>query len=93
MASWRSEVCKKHSQQLPILLANDAPMLATILGVLKSGAPYVPFDPAFPTDRLAYYWQDAGATLLITDAEHYGMAVALIGNAALPLVQKDGSKG
>ena len=65
-----------------ILLANDAPMLAAILGVLKSGAPYVPFYPAFPAERLAYYWQDAGATLLLTDAEHYAMAVELTGDAA-----------
>ncbi len=64
-----------------ILLANDAPMLAAIFGVLKSGAPYVPFDPAFPQERLAYYWQDAGATLLLTAAEHEAMAVALTGNA------------
>ncbi len=66
---------------IAILLANDAPMLAAILGVLKSGAPYVPFDPAFPAERLAYYWQDAEATLLLTDAEHESLAVALTGNA------------
>lgn len=64
-----------------ILLANDAPMLAAILGVLKSGAAYVPFDPAFPQERLAWYWQDAEATLLLTDAEHYPLAVALTGDA------------
>ena len=64
-----------------ILLPNDAPMLAAMLGVLKSGAAYVPFDPAFPQERLAWYWQDAGATLLLTDTEHYDLAVALAGDA------------
>ncbi|MCB0063656.1 MAG: non-ribosomal peptide synthetase [Caldilineaceae bacterium] len=63
-----------------ILLNNDAPMLAAMLGVLKSGAPYVPFDPAFPQERLAYYWADAGATLLLTDGDHYADAVALAGD-------------
>lgn len=65
-----------------ILLNNDAPMLAAMLGVLKSGAPYVPFDPAFPQERLAYYWADAGATLLLTDGDHYVDAVALAGDPA-----------
>lgn len=65
-----------------ILLNNDAPMLAAILGVLKSGAPYVPFDPSFPQERLTYYWQDAGATLLLTDADHYAQAVDLTGGSA-----------
>ena len=65
-----------------ILLANDAPMLAAMLGVLKSGTPYVPFDPAFPQERLAYYWTDAGATLLVTDADHYADAVTLTGDPA-----------
>jgi amino acid adenylation domain-containing protein len=65
-----------------ILLPNDTRMLAAILGILKSGAPYVPFEPAFPAERLRYYWQDAGATLLLTNAEHYALAVALTGDAA-----------
>lgn len=62
-----------------ILLNNDAPMLAAIFGVLKSGAPYVPFDPSFPPERLAHYGQDAGVSLILTDADHYDQAVALAG--------------
>ncbi|MBI3960727.1 MAG: non-ribosomal peptide synthetase [Chloroflexi bacterium] len=64
-----------------ILLDNDAPMLAAILGVLKSGAPYVPFDPSFPPERLAHYGQDAGAALILTDAAHFAQATALAGDA------------
>ena len=38
---------------------------AIILGVLKSGAAYVPLDPAFPSDRLHYMAQDAELSLLV----------------------------
>jgi amino acid adenylation domain-containing protein len=41
-----------------------------ILGVLYSGAAYVPLDPSYPSDRLAYMARDAGLNLLLTDEVH-----------------------
>ena len=40
-------------------------MVATI-GVHKAGAAYVPLDPAFPTERIAYMVKDANMRLVIT---------------------------
>ncbi|KNC96166.1 amino acid adenylation domain-containing protein [Spizellomyces punctatus DAOM BR117] len=37
-----------------------------MLSILKSGAAYVPIDPAYPPDRVAYIVEDACASLLIT---------------------------
>jgi amino acid adenylation domain-containing protein len=37
-----------------------------LLGILKSGAAFVPLDPAHPTERLAMMMADSGATILIT---------------------------
>src|SRR5690606_27275936 len=45
-------------------------MAATLLGVQKAGAGYVPLDPKFPPDRLAYMAQDAGLAALLTQAAH-----------------------
>jgi amino acid adenylation domain-containing protein len=45
-------------------------MLAALLGVLKAGAGYVPLDPQFPHERLAYMAADAGLALLLTSQEH-----------------------
>ncbi|MFI1436639.1 amino acid adenylation domain-containing protein [Streptomyces lydicus] len=36
-----------------------------LLGVLKSGAAYVPLDPAYPVDRLNYLLRDAGLDVLV----------------------------
>jgi len=36
------------------------------LGVLKSGAAYVPLDPTYPQERLAFMLNDSGATILLT---------------------------
>ncbi|WP_133254214.1 amino acid adenylation domain-containing protein [Phenylobacterium deserti] len=42
-------------------------MLAGLLGVLKSGAAYLPLDPAYPDERLAFMLDDSAAALLLTD--------------------------
>ncbi|QDW65940.1 amino acid adenylation domain-containing protein [Luteimonas granuli] len=45
-------------------------MLASVLGVLKAGAGYVPLDPGFPHERLAYMAADAGLAALLTTRAH-----------------------
>ena len=41
-------------------------LLATLLGVHRAGAAYVPLDPEHPTDRLSYVLSDAGVRALVT---------------------------
>lgn len=48
-------------------------MLVGILAVLKAGAPYVPLDPAYPAERLAFMIRDAGARLLLTQRRLAGL--------------------
>ncbi|MFE3578025.1 amino acid adenylation domain-containing protein [Streptomyces vinaceus] len=49
-------------------------MVVGLLGILKSGAGYVPLDPAYPADRLAYMLEDSGARVLLT---HRGLGAGL----------------
>ncbi|MBT9597540.1 MAG: amino acid adenylation domain-containing protein [Vitreoscilla sp.] len=51
-----------------LCLARNADMVVALLGVLKAGATYIPLDPGFPADRLAYYAEDARLDLLVLDA-------------------------
>ena len=44
-------------------------MLVYLYGILKSGAGYVPLDPAYPTDRLQYMCDHSGLKLILTEKE------------------------
>lgn len=43
-------------------------MIAALLAIFKTGAAYVPLDPAYASERLHYILQDSQAVLLIADA-------------------------
>ncbi len=49
-----------------LCLERSAELVITVIGILKAGASYVPTDPAYPTDRLAYTVQDADLRLVVT---------------------------
>ncbi len=53
-------------QRVGISLPRGKHLLPAMLGVLKTGAAYVPLDPGFPTERLQMMVEDAGLTLVVT---------------------------
>ncbi|HVR99264.1 MAG TPA: amino acid adenylation domain-containing protein [Thermoanaerobaculia bacterium] len=49
-----------------LLLERSPEMVAGALGVLKAGGAYLPLDPAYPRERLAFMAEDAGVQVLLT---------------------------
>ncbi|HEX9840752.1 MAG TPA: amino acid adenylation domain-containing protein [Anaerolineales bacterium] len=49
-----------------IFVNRSIEMLIGLLGVLKAGATYLPLDPAFPSERLAFMLEDARASFILT---------------------------
>ena len=47
-------------------------MLITLLGILKSGAAYVPLDPLYPQKRIEFMLQDSSAKVLIVSKKYKG---------------------
>ncbi len=54
--------------RVALYLERSSDLPVAVLGVLKAGAAYVPLDPTFPPDRLAYMLADSGAVALVTQS-------------------------
>ena len=55
-------------QLVGLFVERSLDMLVGVLGIMKSGAAYVPLDPSYPQDRLAFMLADSGADLLVTES-------------------------
>jgi len=49
-----------------VFLERSASILVALLGTLKAGAAYVPLDPIYPPERIAFVLEDAHAPILLT---------------------------
>src|SRR6185436_15261411 len=75
--------------RVAICLERSVDLVVAILAVLKAGAAYVPLDPAYPRERLAFMLEDSRAAVLLTHTalaprcpEHAGARVCLDAEAA-----------
>jgi amino acid adenylation domain-containing protein len=55
-----------------ICLERSAEMAVALLAVLKAGGAYLPLDPQYPRDRVAFMLEDSGAAVLITEERLLG---------------------
>ncbi len=52
--------------RVAVCMERSIDMVVALLGVLKAGAAYVPLDPTYPEERLAFMVTDAEASLVLT---------------------------
>ncbi len=64
-------------EQIALLFDHDAPMIAAMLGALKTGKTYVPLDPNHPRERLVQIIEDSEATTLLTNSTNLTLAKAI----------------
>lgn len=72
----------KPGDVIGLALDRSTHLLVALLGIMKTGAVYLPIDPTYPPARIAFMLTDAAATYLLT-SQHYqdqmaGPAVALL---------------
>lgn len=56
------------NQLIGVVMEKGWEQVAGVLGILKSGAAYLPIDPDLPAERIATILEDAGADLVLTQS-------------------------
>ncbi|MER6996983.1 amino acid adenylation domain-containing protein [Streptomyces sp. NPDC000410] len=67
-----------------MLLERGVDAVVALLGVLKAGGAYLPLDPAYPAERIAFTLADAGAAVVLTGGD-----VRLADRPGVPVVALD----
>ena len=76
--AWRLRAAGiRHGARVGVCLDRSAETIVALLGILKAGAAYVPFDPSYPPDRLAWMARRVALDALVT-------RTALAGTLSLP---------
>ena len=68
-----------------ICLERSPALVVALLGVLKAGGAYLPLDPAYPAERLAFLLADAAAPVIVTERR----LAAVLPESAADLVYLD----
>ncbi|MEV4807681.1 amino acid adenylation domain-containing protein [Nonomuraea sp. NPDC049421] len=68
-----------------VCLDRSAELVVTLLAVLKAGGAYLPLDPAYPADRLAFMVSDAGVPVVVTRSEHLELVERVHGGEVIVL--------
>jgi len=66
LASYLIEQGVTVGQSVGVSMERRCDMLVTLLGILKTGASYIPMDPGYPKERLAYMAEQADIRLIIS---------------------------
>lgn len=62
------------AEPVGLLIEHGAPMVTALLAVLKAGKFYVPLDPTYPRERLAYILDDAQVGIVLASDALIGVA-------------------
>jgi amino acid adenylation domain-containing protein/non-ribosomal peptide synthase protein (TIGR01720 family) len=85
LAAWLDRQGIGAEARVGLCVERTAEIAVGMLGIWQAGAAWVPLDPAYPADRLAYILEDAGLAAVVTRP---GLA-ARLGEVGTPLVFLD----
>lgn len=60
----------KSAKRIGVMMDHSVELIAAIFAVLKSGAAYIPAEPSFPQERIAYMMKEAQADCIITNTTY-----------------------
>jgi len=88
-AAWLVANAMPPGERIAILADNHPRWVAAYLGIIAAGGTAVPLDTAYHADQIAKLLRDSGASLLVCDAKHLGVAEEAVAGEAKQLVTTD----
>ncbi|MFC6091783.1 amino acid adenylation domain-containing protein [Saccharothrix lopnurensis] len=70
-----------------LVLDKDEAMMVAIIAAWKTGGAYVPVDPAYPDDRVAFMLSDTAAKVVLTNEAHADRLRPLAGDAPVLAIE------
>lgn len=70
-----------------VCLERGVDLMVSLLAILKSGGAYVPIDPAFPKERVAWMLEDAEVAVIVTE-QHRNISLPL-NNASIVCLDRE----
>ena len=69
------ELGVKPADRVGVCVDRSVDMVAALLGILKTGASYVPLDPTYPGARIGFMVDDAKLTAVVSQSSHASLIV------------------
>ncbi len=88
---WLTEKNLPAGSRIAIFADNHPRWVATYLGAIAAGHTAVPLDTAFHADQVTKLLKDSGASLLVTDVKHLGIAQQAATGLKVDLILTDAS--
>ena len=90
LANYLRELGVQEEMLVGVCARRSVEMIVAVLGILKAGAAYLPLDPSYPLERIAFMLDDAQVAVLLTQEElmeslpsHWAQVICLDSDAEL----------
>ena len=81
----------KEETLVPVYIERGLDMMIGILGILKAGAAYVPFDTDFPAERIIYMLEDTKSYIIVSSSKS-SPKLESIADAGMEIIETDGEE-
>ncbi|WP_331453444.1 amino acid adenylation domain-containing protein [Streptomyces sp. SS162] len=79
----------RRGQFVGVCLERGTDQVAALLGIMQAGGVYLPLDPGYPAERIAYVVGDAGVRTVVTDTDRAGVLPGTVERLLIDQVREE----
>src|SRR5579872_1729938 len=78
-----------HESMVAVMLGRSAALITALLAIAKAGAAYLPVDPDYPAERIAFMFADARPSLVLTTTTTTAAQARSVPDGGVPVLYAD----